>query len=94
VLDRVVLGGALFAPEAARELGLLEEIAFDAPAARAHLARLASHPREGHARMKEALRAGVLDVSAADGRRFRDEVLPTWRSAETRARLVAILKET
>jgi enoyl-CoA hydratase/carnithine racemase len=92
-LERVVLGAGLYDPEAARALGLVDEVAGDAVSvARAHLARLASHPRETYARTKEALRAGVLDVSEAARRRYKEEVVPMWASEETRARLLAALK--
>lgn len=93
-LERVVLEAALHSPEAARALGLVDEVAFDVVAtARAHLSRLASHPREAYARNKEALRAGVLDVSEADQRRFREEVVPQWASSETKERVLAALRK-
>ncbi len=93
-LERVVLGAGLHPPEVAKELGLVDEIAFDAQAAaRAHLQRLASYPRESYARNKEAMRAGVMDVNDADARRFREEVVPLWSSPETKQRLLALLKK-
>jgi enoyl-CoA hydratase/carnithine racemase len=93
-LDRVILGAGLYEPEAARALGLVDEVADDAPSvARAHLARLASHPRDVYARTKEALHAGVLDVSEEELRRFTQEVVPMWCSEETRARLLAVLRK-
>ncbi len=93
-LERVVLGAQLHAPEQAKELGLVDEIAFDVEtAARAHLVRLASYPREAYARNKEAVRAGVIDVSDADARKFREEVVPVWSSQETKDRLLALLKK-
>jgi enoyl-CoA hydratase/carnithine racemase len=92
-LERVTLGAGLYEPEAARALGLVDEVAFDAESvARVHLARLASHPRETYAGTKEALRSGVLDVSERTMRRFKEEDVPLWCSDETRARLLAVLK--
>jgi enoyl-CoA hydratase/carnithine racemase len=93
-LDRVVLAAELHTPEAAKALGLVDEIAFDVvAAARAHLARLAAHPREAYARNKEMIRAGVLDVSEMDARRFREEVVPLWSAPETKERLLSVLKK-
>jgi enoyl-CoA hydratase len=92
VLERVVLGAELHAPEQAKALGLVDEVAFDVEAsARAHLARLASFPREAYARNKEALRAGVMDVNDGEARKFREEVVPLWSSPETKRRLLALL---
>jgi enoyl-CoA hydratase/carnithine racemase len=93
-LERVILEAGLYAPEQALALGLVDQVAFDALAsARAHLSRLAAHPRDAYARTKEELRAGVLDLNDAVKARFLREVLPTWCAAETRARLLNVLKK-
>jgi len=93
-IERVILEAGLYAPDEAKALGLVDEVAFDvAGASRAHLSRLASFPREAYARNKEALRAGVLDVSEADARRFREEVVPLWCSSETKERLLGALRK-
>lgn len=90
---RVLLGGALFAPEQALALGLVDELA-DEPLARAQarLAELAAHPPAAYAEVKRALRAGVLDVTPAERARYHDVVLPMWRSDDLKARLLAVLK--
>jgi enoyl-CoA hydratase/carnithine racemase len=93
-LERVVLSAGLYSPTQALRLGLVDEVVPDALASsRAELARLAAFPREAYARNKEALRAGVLDVSEAEARRFREEVVPLWTAAETKARLSSLLKK-
>jgi enoyl-CoA hydratase/carnithine racemase len=93
-LERVILEAGLYAPEQALSLRLVDEVSFDAPsAARAHLARLAAHPRDAYARTKEELRGRVLDVSEAAKARYLREVLPTWCAEETRQRVLDVLKK-
>jgi enoyl-CoA hydratase/carnithine racemase len=93
-LERVILEAGLYAPEQARTLGLVDEVAFDPLAvARTRLSRLAAHPRDAYARTKEELRAGVLDVTEAAKARYLREVLPVWCSDETRTRVLAVLKK-
>jgi len=93
-LDRVLLEAGLYPPDEAKHLGLVDEVAFDvAASARAHVLRLGSHPRETYARTKEQLRSGVLDVSEAEARRFREEVVPLWASAETKERVLSVLRK-
>jgi enoyl-CoA hydratase/carnithine racemase len=93
-LERVILEAALYTPEQALALSLVDEVAFDPlAAARTHVTRLAAHPRDTYARTKEELRAGVLDVSEGAKARYLREVLPTWCAAETRARILAVLKK-
>jgi enoyl-CoA hydratase/carnithine racemase len=89
--ERVLLGAGLFAPREALAIGLLDEVAADAPAAaRRALDALARHPRQAYARTKATVR-GRLTLSAAVERRFREQELPLWTSPEVRARLLAAL---
>lgn len=90
---RVLLGGALFSPEQALSLGLVDELADDPRArAAARLEELAAHPRAAYAEIKRALRAGVLDVTPAERARYHDVVLPMWGSEDLKSRLLAVLK--
>ncbi len=89
-LDRVLLEGALHAPREALALGLVDRVEEDAESvARASLARLAAHPRDAYAATKASLRAGVLDLTAAEDHAFREDVVPRWM--ERRPALVATL---
>lgn len=89
-LDQVLLGAGLHAPAEALRLGLVDEVADDAPAAaRRRLEALAAHPPDGYAAAKAALRAPLLE--AADDAVFR-AILPSWTSPELKARLMAVLK--
>lgn len=93
-LDRIVLPAGLHTPQAALELGLLDELApaDEAEAlARERLTAMAKHPAESYAATKAALRSGVSPVDAAEERAFLDEVLPVWASEEVKARVRALL---
>ncbi len=83
-LERVVLEAGLHAPATARELGLVDELASDCVAV--------AHARRVYAATKHALRRGALDLSAEERRYFRDTVVPAWCSAETKARIRAVLE--
>jgi enoyl-CoA hydratase len=84
--ERAILGARLLDPVAAREAGLVDEVADDARAvALARLEALARHPRDAYARAKRALRGGALRIGDAERRAFEEEVLPRWASEETRA---------
>jgi enoyl-CoA hydratase len=88
----VLLGARLHRPEPACRLGLVDATSADpVAAAQAHLDRLAAHPPAAYAATKAALRGGVTDVDAQARRRFLEEVVPVWNSAETKGRLLAIL---
>jgi len=90
-LERVLLGGALFAPAEALALGLVDQVAEDAGAAAEQaLARLSAHPRAAYALNKRQLRARALEVP--DAARLMAEIAPLWDSEETRARASAALK--
>jgi len=92
-LERVVLEGALHDPRAALALGLLDEIAPDAQtAARAALERLAASPRAEYVATKQALRRGLLDLSEAQRRYFREHIVPAWCAPAVKARVDAALR--
>jgi enoyl-CoA hydratase len=83
---RAVLRAELYDPVAAREAGLVDEVAAEPRAvALARLAALARLPRGAYARAKDALRGDALRLSSAEERRFEEETLPRWASEETRA---------
>jgi enoyl-CoA hydratase len=94
-LERVVLGADLFEPAAALALGLVDEITDDAAnVARAHLERLARHPKDAYAAAKRALRGSVdtdLVTDEAEAAWFR-EAAPTWTSSALKERVLAALK--
>jgi len=91
-LERVVLEGALHDPRTALALGLLDEIAPDAQtAARAALERLAASPRAEYVATKQALRRGLLDLSEAQRRYFREHIVPAWCAPAVKARVGAVL---
>jgi enoyl-CoA hydratase/carnithine racemase len=92
-IERVVLEAGLHPPEAAREFGLVDELAADCVAvARARLATLAGHSPRVYAATKEALRGGGLDLGESARRYFRDTVVPAWCAPETKARIRAVLE--
>jgi enoyl-CoA hydratase/carnithine racemase len=91
-LERVVLEAGLHGPEMAVQLGLVDEIAADAPGtARTHLARLAAHPRAAYTAAKRALRAGALALTPEAARAFREELVPSWCTPEAKERMRAAL---
>jgi len=83
-LQRAILESALYDAKTAQRLGLVDEIGEEADA-RAMLEKLAAYPRAVYAETKRAL-AGTLDVHADDLRRFREETIPYWCSAEIKER--------
>jgi enoyl-CoA hydratase/carnithine racemase len=91
-IDRVVLEGGLHGPEAALRLGLVDEIVADEGAARAYATAVEAAPRAAYRAAKAALRAGVLDTSADEERRFKEDVLPSWVTPELKARIADVLK--
>jgi enoyl-CoA hydratase/carnithine racemase len=91
-IERVVLEAGLYDPRTALQLGLVDEVATDVQAmARGRVEQLAAYPRDVYAATKWVLRAGALDLSAEDQRRFRDEVVPAWCSPAVKARVEATL---
>ncbi len=92
-LETVLLGGQLVPPAEAVRLGLVDEVAEDAPAvAKARLAQLASHPPACYAANKADLRA-LAPIGAEEEKMFLDQVLPVWTSPELRQRILAVLKK-
>ena len=91
-LERVVLGAGLHAPLEALALGLVDDVARDAPTeAIRRLQALSAHPRATYALTKRALRTGLTVVSAEDEHRFREQEVPIWASAEMKQRLRGVL---
>jgi enoyl-CoA hydratase/carnithine racemase len=92
-LDRVVLEAGLYSPKQALALGLVDEVVPEARAmARSRMDLLAQHPREAYAKNKQALRSDAISVPQDEERRYMQEIVPMWASAETKARLSAALK--
>ena len=92
-LQRVVLEGGLHDPATALALGLLDEMAAD-PVARARecLKVLATHPPAIYAATKRVVRAGTLDLTDDQRRYFREHLVPSWCSRETKALVRAALE--
>jgi enoyl-CoA hydratase/carnithine racemase len=91
--ERVMLEAGLYPPRRAVELGLVDEVAADAPArARAVLAALAAHPREIYSATKRTVRAGAVALTAEERRYFREQVLPRWGAPAAKAGVLAALK--
>ena len=92
-LQRVVLEGGLHDPATALALGLLDEMAAD-PVARARecLEVLATHPPAIYAATKRVVRAGTLDLTDDQRRYFREHLVPSWCSTETKALVRAALE--
>ncbi|MBX3189437.1 MAG: enoyl-CoA hydratase/isomerase family protein [Labilithrix sp.] len=88
-LERAVLEASLYTAAEALALGLCDLVG-DESDARAHIARLAAHPRDAYAEAKRALR-GSLEISDAEQRRFLEEVVPRWAAPELKERLRAVL---
>jgi len=92
-LQRVVLEGGLHDPATALALGLLDEMAAD-PVARARecLKVLATHPPAIYAATKRVVRAGTLDLTDDQRQYFREHLVPSWCSTETKALVRAALE--
>jgi enoyl-CoA hydratase len=92
-LDRVVLGGELFDPGTARDVGLVDEVVPNVEeVARARLAALAKHPREGYAVTKRDLRGAEGDLCREDEHAVRlRQMVPQWTSPTVRDRIAKIL---
>jgi enoyl-CoA hydratase/carnithine racemase len=92
-LERVVLEGGLYPPMQALRLGLLDEVVANEGEALSMAERFASSPRDAYLAAKRALRAGALDVTGDERRRYLDEVLPTWTSGDLKSRIEAKLRK-
>jgi len=92
-LERVLLEAGLHEPRRALELGLVDEVVTDPrPRAEAVLATMAAHPPEIFAATKRTLRRGMVDLTDADRRYFRDEVLGRWTAPAVREKVLAALR--
>ena len=92
-LEKAVLGAGLHAPEAARALGMVDEVSDDAlSVAQKRLGKLSRHPADAYAAAKAALRQGVTDVSTEERNAFLNEVVPVWVSEPVKAQIRAVLE--
>ena len=94
--DEVLLGGGLYPPEAAKVVGLVDEVSTDAESlARRRLAALAAHPRAAYAQVKRSLRGAAPADLASDAAidRYVAESIPLWTSPELKARIAAVLSK-
>ncbi len=92
-LSEIILGAALYPPEAALRLGLVDELADDVIATGTErLATFAKHPKEAYALAKVDLRGTEDDLypSAAHEAHLRDLLAP-WTSIELKDRVQAVL---
>lgn len=90
-VEEVVLGAALYGPEGALRVGLVDALDDDpAAVARQRLAVLAAYPRAAYAASKHDLRGDVSSTTEEE-RRFVEQVLPAWTSDELRARIDRLL---
>lgn len=84
--ERAVLEARLLDPAAAREAGLVDELAEDPRAAAlAWMERVVRYPVEAYARAKRSLRGRTIAISEEELQAYEAEVLPRWASEETRA---------
>lgn len=91
-VEEVLLGAQLHPPGRALQLGLLDEISTrPEEAARERMETLAGHSRTAYASTKRALRSGVTALDAEERRRFLEDDVPLWSSAELRGRVRAAL---
>ena len=91
--ERVLLGAELHSVDGALALGLLDELAEDAPArARERVQLLASHPVEAYAAAKLRLRRPAMNAASLDRSRWESEEMPVWWSERVRGLLRARLE--
>jgi enoyl-CoA hydratase/carnithine racemase len=86
----IALEGQLFAPQRARELGLVDELVAPADLEARALARaheLARVPASGFAQVKSALRGPVLIAIERNAAQETERWLDSWFSEEGRARV-------
>lgn len=93
-VDRVVLGGELFDPRTAREVGLVDEVVPNVEeVARARLDALAKHPRDGYAITKRDLRGTADDLCPESEHALRvRQMVPQWTSQTVKDRIAAVLR--
>jgi enoyl-CoA hydratase/carnithine racemase len=93
--ERVLLGGALFTPGAARDMGLVDEIDDDPLAlARQRLAWLGSNPAHAYAQTKRDLRGSTAQDLASDDAlsQWLGDSIPEWTSGELKAQVASVLR--
>jgi enoyl-CoA hydratase len=93
--ERVLLGGALFAPAEAQDVGLVDEIDDDPLAlARQRLGWLGGNPAHAYAQTKRDLRGATAQDLASDDAldQWLRESIPAWTSGELKARVAALLR--
>jgi len=91
--ERVLLGAELHPVDRALALGLLDQVAEDAPAhARERVERLASHPVEAYAAAKLRLRRPAMNAASLDRSRWESEEMAVWWSERVRSLLRARLE--
>lgn len=85
-IDRVLLEAANHAPAQALQLGLVDECVTDAiVAGREHLQALCRHPAAAYAEAKRALRAGLMEISAAERAHFEAGFDAHWQASTMNA---------
>jgi enoyl-CoA hydratase/carnithine racemase len=93
--DRVLLGGTLFSPADAQEMGLVDELDADPlPLARERLRWLGAHPTVAYAQTKHDLRGATPQDVASDAAvdRWMRESIPSWTSSELKDHLTEFLR--
>ena len=90
--ETVLLGAALWGPEDALRLGLVDAISDD-PVAEAskRLEAVAGHPPAAYRAAKAKLRGDFGHADAAKDKAFVEDVLPVWSSDELKKRIQALL---
>lgn len=90
-LERVILEGALYSPEGALKVGLIDEVAEEAERlAKEKLEALAKLPREAYAANKQIIRE-VPPTSPQDEAHFQTSVVPSWIAPALKQKLLAVL---
>jgi enoyl-CoA hydratase len=90
-LYEIMLGGELYSPAAAQQLGLIDLACAQAEeTAVARCKQMAAYPADTFRRTKQSLQHGVTEVSEAQQRAFEEEELPIWGSSAMRQRVQAL----
>jgi enoyl-CoA hydratase len=93
--ERVLLGGNLFGPADARELGLVDELDADPlPLARERLRSLSALPAVAYAQTKRDLRGATPQDLVPDDvvDRWMREATPSWTSRQLKDDLASLLR--
>lgn len=92
--DEVLLGAGLYAPEAARTHGFVDEVSAEAEAlATRRLEALSAHPRAAYVAVKRDVHGGAPEDLASDDvlERYVAESLPLWTGDALKAKIAAVL---